>query len=137
MVRKLEQGWRHSCAVFSGKKILWVINWTLSTETKTAYEFSQELMVLLREKEIDPMLLVHPAIPILEEHDKTHENELSKTLETLIEKRGNITQAAEALFIHRTTLFRRMNQIKELTGLDLDDSDLMLELQLSYRILDR
>ncbi|MBR3245903.1 MAG: helix-turn-helix domain-containing protein [Lachnospiraceae bacterium] len=46
-------------------------------------------------------------------------------------------QAAEALFIHRTTLFRRMNQIKELTGLDLDDSDLMLELQLSYRILDR
>lgn len=49
MVRKLEQSWRHSCAVFSGKKILWVINWTLSTETKTAYEFSQELMVLLRE----------------------------------------------------------------------------------------
>lgn len=194
MIRKLEQTWRHSCAVFSGKKILWVINWTLSTETKTAYEFSQELMVLLREnvfragassrfqnaalmpsamkeaeaalevgtrkdpnswyfrfddyrlsfmlsaiseKEIDPILLVHPAIPILEEHDKTHENELSKTLETLIEKRGNVTQAAEALFIHRTTLFRRMNQIKELTGLDLDDSDLMLELQLSYRILNR
>ena len=192
MIRKLEQTWRNSCAVFSGKKILWVINWTLSTETKTAYEFSQELMVLLREnvfragassrfqnaaltssamkeaeaalevgarkdpnswyfrfddyrldfmietireREIDPMLLIHPAIPVLMEHDKTHENELSKTLQVFLENQGNVTQAAEALFIHRTTLFRRLNQIKDMTGLNLDDMDLMFELQLSYRIL--
>ena len=33
-----------------------------------------------------------------------------------VEKRQNVTQAAEALFIHRTTLFRRLNQVKELTG---------------------
>ena len=90
----------------------------------------------IRGKEIAPMLLVHPAIPILMQHDQTHENELARTLEVLIEKQGNVTQAAEALFIHRTTLFRRLNQIKELTGIDLDDGDLMLELQLSYRILE-
>lgn len=87
------------------------------------------------QKDIDPMLLINPAIPILMEYDKTHDNELSKTLETLVEKRGNVTQAAGTLYIHRTTLFRRLNQIKELTGLDLDNNDLMLELQLSYRIL--
>ena len=89
----------------------------------------------IRVEEIDSMLLIHPAIPILMEHDQTHENELTKTLETLIEKQGNVTQAAEALLIHRTTLFRRLNQIKELTGINLEDEDLLLELQLSYRIL--
>ncbi len=193
MTRKLEQTWFHSCAVFSGKEILWVINWTLSEETKNAYEFSQELMVLLREnvfrsgvssrfsdamlltsalkearaalevgtkkdpnswyfrfddyrlsfmldaireQEIAPMLLVHPAIPVLMEYDKTHESQLADTLKMLVEKQGNVTQAADALFIHRTTLFRRLNQVKEMTGLDLNDMDLMLELQLSYRILE-
>ena len=90
----------------------------------------------IRGKEIDPLLLVHPAIPLLLKYDQTHENELSKTLKALIDKRGNVTQAAQALFIHRTTLFRRLNQIRELTGLDLDDTDLMLELQLSYRIME-
>ena len=192
MTRKLEQNWRHSCAVYFEKKILWLINVTLTIGDRDSYELFQQLMVVLREnvfragasssfddirmipsalKEaeaalelgtkiepsywyyrfddyrlnymmdmiqregIDPMLLVHPAIPALLRHDETHENELSKTLETLIEKRGNLTQAADALFIHRTTLFRRLNQIKEMTGIDLENSDLMLELQLSYRIL--
>lgn len=192
MTRKLEKNWRHSCAVFLEKKILWLINVTLTINDSDSYELFQQLMVLLREnvfragassrfdnirmipsalkeaeaalelgtkiepsywyyrfddyrlnymmdmiqrEEIDPMLLVHPAIPALLRHDQTHENELSKTLETLIEKRGNLTQAADTLFIHRTTLFRRLNQIKEMTGIDLENSDQMLELQLSYRIL--
>ena len=90
----------------------------------------------IRGKEIDPLLLVHPAIPLLLKYDQAHDSELSKTFRTLIEKRGNVTQASETLFIHRTTLFRRLNQIRELTGLDLDDTDLMLELSLSYRIME-
>lgn len=93
------------------------------------------MLDMICQKNIDPMLLINPAIPILMEYDKTHENELSKTLETLVDKRGNVTQAAEALYIHRTTLFRRLNQIKELTGIDMEEDDLMLELQLSYKIL--
>ena len=193
MTRKLEQVRHNSCAVFSGKKILWVVN-TAAEGTKAVHEMTQDLMVFLRdnvfragasstfknaallpsalkeaeaaleigtqsdpsywfyrfddyrleymigaikEREIEPALLIHPAIPILLEHDKAHESELSKTLQTLIEKRGNVTQAADALFIHRTTLFRRLNQIKEMTGLDPDDPDTALQLQLSYRILDR
>ncbi len=192
MTRKLEQMWRQSCAVFAGKKIMWVLNCTLSKDVAGASDLSGQLPVLLREnvfkagassefqnisllasalkeaeaaletggkndpsywyyrfddyrlnymidaireKDIEPALLVHPAIPILIEHDKEHDSELSDTLKMLLKKHGNVTQAAEALFIHRTTLFRRMNQIKELTGIDLDKPDLMLELQLSYRLL--
>lgn len=193
MTRKLEQLRHNSCAVFSGKKILWVINGTASSGTKDDHSMTQELMVFLRdnvfraggsstftdpallpsalkeaeealrigfkkapsywyyrfddyrmaymigsirERDIAPQLLIHPAIPLLLEHDKTHDSELARTLQMLIEKRGNVTQAAEALFIHRTTLFRRLGQIKEMTGLDPDDPDTALELQLSYRILE-
>lgn len=194
MTRKLEQTWQNSCAVFSGKRILWILNLSLSEGEgeENSHERSQKLLILLREnvfragasstfhdiclassamkeaeaaletgtrkdpsywyyrfddyrmtyminaikeKGIDPVLLIHPAIPILLEHDKTHESELSNTLQMFLEKRQNVTQSAEALFVHRTTLFRRLNQIRELTALDFEDTDTMLELQLSYRIL--
>ncbi len=89
----------------------------------------------IREKDTGTELLINPAIPLLTEYDAKHESQLSETLKMLVEKRGNVTQAAGALFIHRTTLFRRLNQVKEITGLDLEDPDVMLELQLSYRIM--
>lgn len=193
MTRKLEQTLPHSCAVFSNKKILWLINDTKCGGGAYTHEITQKRMVLLRdnmfraggsslftgtdlfasalkeaetalqigtendpnywyyrfddyrmtyminaikEKGIAPKLLVHPAIPRLIEHDRIHESELSETLRVFLEKRQNVTQAAEALFIHRTTLFRRLNQVKELTGLNLEDNELMLELQLSYRVLE-
>ncbi|MBR3243185.1 MAG: helix-turn-helix domain-containing protein [Parasporobacterium sp.] len=90
----------------------------------------------IREKEIDISMLVHPVIPKLMEHDRNHESQLADTLKMLVMKQGNVSQAADALFIHRTTLFRRLNQIKEMTGLNLEDTDLILELQISYRILE-
>ena len=73
---------------------------------------------------------------VLAEYDKAHEGSLSETLKTFIDKKQNVTQAAEALFVHRTTLFRRLNQIRELTGIDLDDQRECLTLQLSYYLLD-
>ena len=90
----------------------------------------------IREKEIAREILVHPAIMVLKKHDETSESQLAETLKMLVEKQGNVTQAAAALFIHRTTLFCRMNQIKELTGLDLDKPGQILELQISYPILE-
>ena len=68
-------------------------------------------------------------------HDAKHDSHLFETLKVLAEKQGNVTQASDALFIHRTTLFRRLNQIRELTGLDPDAPETLLELQISFRIL--
>ena len=193
MTRKLEQLWKDSCAVFSGKRILWILYLPLSEGADGAYERSQKLMVFLREnvfragasspfrdasffasamkeaeaalltgtdKEpsywyyrfddfrmtymvnailetgIDPLLLIHPAIPVLMEHDSTHESELTDTLRIFLKNRQNVTQTAKALFVHRTTLFRWLNQIRDLTGLDLENTEQMLELEMSYRILE-
>ena len=85
---------------------------------------------------IDPLLLIHPAIPVLMEHDSTHKSELTDTLRIFLKNRQNVTQTAKALFVHRTTLFRWLNQIRDLTGLDLENTEQMLELEMSYRILE-
>ena len=47
----------------------------------------------------------------------------------------NATDAADALFVHRTTLFRRLERIREIAGIDPNDSTQTLLLMLSYRLL--
>nr|AHF24118.1 putative transcriptional regulator, PucR family [uncultured bacterium Contig1450] len=94
------------------------------------------MLASLRGNKMDQKLLLHPAVTMLAEYDRAHEGSLSETLKTFIEKKQNVTQAAEALFVHRTTLFRRLNQIRELTGIDLEDQRECLTLQLSYYLLE-
>lgn len=57
-----------------------------------------------------------------------------KTLEVYFDHNGNLSQAADALFVHRNTLTYRMERIAEITGLDLDHTETRLALQLALRI---
>ncbi len=60
--------------------------------------------------------------------------ELVHTLETYFEHNANLAQTAEALFVHRNTLIYRMERIASITGLDLDQPEARLALQLALRI---
>ncbi len=60
--------------------------------------------------------------------------ELLHTLEVYFDHNGNLSQAAEALFIHRNTLNYRMDRIAEICGLDLDNTEARLAAQLALRI---
>ena len=80
-------------------------------------------------------MLVHPAVQTLLEYDAEHEGELAQTLHVYLDCHCNATEAADRLFIHRTTLFRRLERIWALTGLDPNDSDETLLLMLSFRLL--
>ncbi len=61
-------------------------------------------------------------------------DELIKTLDAYFERNGNLKKTANALYIHRNTLLYRLERIKEITGLDLDDPETRLALQLTLRI---
>ncbi len=61
-------------------------------------------------------------------------NELIHTLEAYFEHNGNLSQTAEALYIHRNTLIYRMERIAAITNLELDKPDNRLALQLALRI---
>ena len=60
--------------------------------------------------------------------------ELIKTLNAYFDHNGVLSQAAEALFIHRNTLIYRMERIAEISGLDLEDAETRLAVQLALRI---
>lgn len=61
-------------------------------------------------------------------------SDLLRTLEVFFEHNANLSKAAEALFIHRNTLMYRMERIKEISGLDFNNTETRLALQLALRI---
>ena len=63
---------------------------------------------------------------------------LVETLEAYLREGGAGSAAAKALHIHRTTLYYRLDRVREITGLDLDDGDVRMALQLglgAHRLL--
>lgn len=60
--------------------------------------------------------------------------EMIHTLEAYFDHNGNLSQAAEALFIHRNTLIYRLERFSEMTHLDLTRPDDRLAIQLALRI---
>jgi hypothetical protein len=60
---------------------------------------------------------------------------LVATLEAFLDRAGDARAAAEALFIHRTTMYHRLRRIEEIAGVDLRDGDARLVLHVGLRIL--
>lgn len=75
------------------------------------------------------------SIAKLLEIDSSRNKELLKTLETYIKTNQHIRLTANELFIHPKTVSYRLDQIKELTGIDFEDGDKLLEIQFAIKIL--
>ncbi|MCI0397353.1 MAG: helix-turn-helix domain-containing protein [Chloroflexi bacterium] len=70
----------------------------------------------------------------LARYDKQHRSGLVQTITAYFNHHGNISQTAEALFIHRNTLLYRLERIQELTGQDLNQADMRLALHLALKL---
>lgn len=55
-------------------------------------------------------------------YDAQNNTELLATLRQYLHCNSNLAKAAQALFVHRNTLLYRLNQIKDLLNVDLDDA---------------
>ena len=64
----------------------------------------------------------------LQEHDHAHTGDLVSTLFSYLYHGGNVTHAAKALYLHRSTLLSRLSRITALTSLDLSDPYVRLAL---------
>ena len=60
--------------------------------------------------------------------------ELIHTLEAFFQHNGNLSQTAEALFVHRNTLIYRLERIASITNLSLDKPENRLAIQLALHI---
>ncbi|MCP4357608.1 MAG: hypothetical protein GY796_06290 [Chloroflexi bacterium] len=67
-------------------------------------------------------------------YDERHNSALVKTIDAYFNHHGNISRTAESLFIHRNTLLYRLERIQDLTGHDLNQSNMRLGMHLALKL---
>ena len=65
---------------------------------------------------------IHPMLRRLQEYDQAHSTALLHTLCVYLLQEQNLHATARQLFIHRNTLVYRLQRIRTLLQLDLDDA---------------
>lgn len=76
--------------------------------------------------------LTHPALNELRRYDAEKHSELYDTLYYYLLYERSILLGSQAMHIHRNSFMYRIQRIKEMTGLDLDDPMLRIYLLLSF-----
>ncbi|HHX38048.1 MAG TPA: PucR family transcriptional regulator [Clostridiaceae bacterium] len=77
-------------------------------------------------------LLIHSGIQRLEAYDRAYEDNLNHTFYTYLISGQSVTQTANALYIHRNTVTKRLYKINELLSCDIENKDTWKHLLLSY-----
>lgn len=94
-----------------------------------------QLLLALKERNLDQMRRFYQeTLGPLVEHDERKQGDLIRTLSGFFEANGNLAKAAADLDVHRNTLVYRLDRIRELTGLDLDEADNRLILHLALKV---
>ena len=70
----------------------------------------------------------------LVDYDEKRSTELVKTLEEYFNNNGNLTRISEQLFTHYNTILYRINRICEITGMDLENPNHRLNLEIALKI---
>lgn len=71
---------------------------------------------------------------MLQAYDQQKKCNYLETLRLYLEEAMNITRTAERLYIHRSSLLKRLSRITQLTGLDLNDPDTRLYCSIWFKL---
>lgn len=85
---------------------------------------------------LPPHLLCSQKLMVLKDYDKTNHTELYTTLKAFLELERNVLQTSKKLFIHRSTLFYRLERICKIADVNLDDQKERLVLSISFYFLE-
>ena len=66
--------------------------------------------------------------------DRSHGADLIRTLEAFFTANCSPKEAASLLHVHRNTVLYRLERIAEITGMDLNSSDIRLQLHLALHV---
>ena len=109
-----------------------------SPSTKWCYRFDDYFLEFLHMKAAEvlpPQLLCPQKLIDLRNYDRANRTDLYNTLKIYLELERNVLQTAKKLFIHRSTLFYRLERIGKIADVDLDDAHTRLVLRLSFYFL--
>ena len=85
----------------------------------------------------DAQEIIMNIIGSLIEHDSENKLDLINTFKIYVENKGNVSQTARALHLHRQSLLYRLKRIEEITKLSLDNADDIFLLELCVRLWDK
>lgn len=80
----------------------------------------------------DGAAYLHPALPAIRSYDASHGTDFYRTLFTYLRNESRQSQTADELFIHRNTLFLRLEKLQELWPIDLTDPEERFYLLFSF-----
>ena len=86
---------------------------------------------------LPPGHLAAPELLVLLDHDQKKGTQYFTTLRTFLRSERDIPRTSKAMAIHRSTLVYRLKHIQDVTGIDLDDPDQRLYLQISLKLLEQ
>ena len=101
-------------------------------------DYSVELSVasLMRSPQMELHSFCHPVVLTLHESSRPGDHDLLDTLEQYLFSLQDVNQTCEALHIHRSTLYYRLNKLKELLGEEaLHDGRCVQRLMYSFTVL--
>ncbi|MDR1909676.1 MAG: helix-turn-helix domain-containing protein [Spirochaetaceae bacterium] len=104
----------------------------------SVYRFSDYTLDYILERSVSELpqeILLHPGALTLHNLDRNTGTDYIKTLRYYMDCRYNMTEAAQKLYVHRTTLIRRLDRITELTGLDFKEPRETLRMAISLHLL--
>lgn len=76
----------------------------------------------------------HETLDPLLQYDAKKGTELIRTLDAYFENNSNINRTSEVLFTHYNTVLYRMERIREITGMDLNNPNDRLNLELALKV---
>ncbi|HTE87088.1 MAG TPA: helix-turn-helix domain-containing protein, partial [Dehalococcoidia bacterium] len=79
---------------------------------------------------------VNQVLGTLVSYDRRHESDLVRTLAAYLRHHGRLQSAARDLVVHVNTVSYRLQRIREIAGLDLDNSEDRLTAQVALKILE-
>lgn len=103
------------------------------------YRFEDYLLEFLLQKGgevFSPELLCSAKLLALRQYDRENHADLYHTLKVFLEQERNVLQTAKLLFIHRSTLFYRLERIQKIADVNLDDAKERLVLRISFYIME-
>ena len=77
----------------------------------------------------------HTIKPLIE-YDTINNTELVKTLKTYFQCDGNKKKISEKMYMHYNTIIYRLQKIQDITGLDLEEGDSRLNLEIALKAID-
>jgi sugar diacid utilization regulator len=104
------------------------------------HHFNQvALMYLLEQstRRLPGTMTCHEGLLRLKEHDRKNNTEYVPTLQAYLEAHLHVTQAAQQLFVHRSTFLYRLEKIREILQSDLTDPEEIFYLEFSIRLLEQ